>query len=144
MIDFFTKAEGDEVIAAIRQAELNTSGEIRVHIEAKCKGEIVYAARKTFKRLKMQHTKDKNGVLFFIAPERKEFAVIGDEGIDKIVPEHFWEDIRDALQQNFKHAQFKEGVIAGIKRVGEKLKDYFPYQEDDENELPDEISYGGQ
>lgn len=144
MIDFFTKAQGDEIIAAIRQAELNTSGEIRVHIEAKCKGEIVYAARKTFKRLKMQHTKDKNGVLFFIAPERKEFAVIGDEGIDKAVPEHFWEDIRDALQQNFKHAQFTEGIIAGVKRVGEKLKDYFPYQEDDENELPDEISYGGQ
>lgn len=144
MIDFFTKAQGDEVIAAIRQAELNTSGEIRVHIEAKCKGEIVYAARKTFKRLKMQHTKDRNGVLFFIAPERKEFAVIGDEGIDKMVPENFWEDIRDALQQNFRHAHFKEGIIAGVKRVGEKLKDYFPYQDDDENELPDEISYGGQ
>lgn len=144
MIDFFSKEQGDQIIGAIRQAELNTSGEIRVHIEANCKGEIVHAAQKTFKRLKMQLTKDRNGVLFFIAPERKEFAVIGDEGIDKVVPENFWVDIRDALQQNFKHAQFKEGVIAGIERVGEKLKAYFPYQEDDENELPDEISYGGQ
>jgi len=144
MIDFFTKAQGDEIIAAIRLAELNTSGEIRVHLEDNCKGEIVHAARKTFKKLKMQRTKDRNGVLFFIAPERKEFAVIGDEGIDKVVPENFWEDIRDALQQNFRYSKFKEGIIAGVERVGEKLKDYFPYQEDDENELPDEISYGGQ
>lgn len=142
MIDFFTKDEGNQIIAAIRRAELNSSGEIRVHLEAKCRGEIVHAAKKTFKRLKMQDTKDKNGVLFFIAPERKEFAVIGDEGINEVVPENFWDDVRDILQKNFKQAQFVEGIAKGVERVGEKLKAYFPYQEDDENELPDEISYG--
>jgi len=142
MIDFFTKDEGNQIIAAIRRAELNSSGEIRVHLEAKCRGEIVHAAKKTFKRLKMQNTKDKNGVLFFIAPERKEFAVIGDEGINEVVPENFWDDVRDILQENFKQAQFVEGISKGVERIGEKLKAYFPYQEDDENELPDEISYG--
>ncbi|MEM9885139.1 MAG: TPM domain-containing protein [Bacteroidota bacterium] len=142
MIDFFTKQEGDEIIAAIRRAELNSSGEIRVHLEDDCKGEIVHAARKTFKRLGMQKTKEKNGVLFFLAPERKEFAIIGDEGIDEVVPNDFWDEIRDISQQHFRQNDFLEGIIKSIERVGEKLKAYFPYQKDDENELPDEISYG--
>ncbi|MEM0995170.1 MAG: TPM domain-containing protein [Bacteroidota bacterium] len=142
MIDFFTKAEGDQIIAAIRSAERNSSGEIRVHLEAECKGEIVHAARKTFKRLGMQKTKEKNGVLFFLAPERKEFAIIGDEGINQVVPADFWDDIRDLLQAHFRTSDFLGGIVKGVARVGEKLKAYFPYQSDDENELPDEISYG--
>ena len=120
----------------------NTSGEIRVHLEAECKDEIVHAARKTFKRLGMQKTKAKNGVLFFLAPERKEFAVIGDEGIDNAVPDDFWDEVRDILQAHFRQSDFLGGVVKGVERVGEKLKAYFPYQSDDENELPDEISYG--
>jgi uncharacterized membrane protein len=142
MIDFFTKAEGDQVIAAIRQAELDSSGEVRVHIEADCKGEIVHAAKKTFKRLHMHKTQARNGVLFFLAPERKEFAIVGDEGIDKVVPDHFWDDVRDILQTHFRQNDYLNGLTLGINRVGEKLKVYFPYQSDDENELPDEISYG--
>ncbi|MEM1325827.1 MAG: TPM domain-containing protein [Bacteroidota bacterium] len=142
MIDFFTQAEGDQIIAAIRQAELNSSGEIRVHIEADCKGEIVHAAKKTFKRLSMHKTQARNGVLFFLAPERKEFAVLGDEGIDEVVPTDFWDEVRDILQTHFRDSDYLNGLTLGINRVGEKLKSYFPYQSDDENELPDEISYG--
>ena len=97
MIDFFTKEEGDRVIAAIRIAETNTSGEIRVHIEAKCKGDILKQAQKTFKKLGMQKTAARNGVLFFIAPERRGFAIVGDEGIDAVVPENFWDDVKNIL-----------------------------------------------
>lgn len=142
MIDFFTKEEGDQIIAAIQQAELDSSGEIRVHLEDNCKGEVVKAAQKTFKRLGMQKTEARNGVLFFLAPERKEFAVIGDEGINKVVPENFWKDICGLLQTHFRQGDYLTGLTSGIERTGEKLKVYFPYQRDDENELPNEISYG--
>lgn len=142
MIDFFTKEEGDRVIAAIRIAETNTSGEIRVHIEAKCKGDILKQAQKTFKKLGMQKTAARNGVLFFIAPERRGFAIVGDEGIDAVVPENFWDDVKNILQQNFRAAKFEQGITEGITLVGEKLKAHFPYQKDDVNELPDDISYG--
>lgn len=142
MIDFFSKVEGDQIIAAIRQAELNSSGEIRVHLEDDCKGEIVKAAQKTFKKLGMQKTEAHNGVLFFLAPERKEFAVIGDEGINKVVPVDFWKDVCSLLQTHFRQGDYLTGLTLGIERTGDKLKAYFPYQSDDENELPDEISYG--
>lgn len=143
MIDFFTKAEGDRIIQAIRAAELNTSGEIRVHLEADCQGEILAAAERTFYLLGMDKTAAKNGVLFFIAPERKEFAVIGDAGINDLVPDDFWTDIRNRMIEYFRQNDYATGVCKGVERVGERLKIYFPYQSDDVNELPDEISYGG-
>lgn len=141
MIDFFTKEQGNQIIQAIRAAEKNTSGEIRVHIEADCEGEIVEAAWHTFYLLKMDKTAAKNGVLFFIAPECKQFAVIGDAGINDLVPSDFWSDIRDSMVQHFRQNDYATGVCKGIARVGERLKVYFPYQSDDINELPDEISY---
>lgn len=141
MIKFFSAEEESTLIEAIRAAEKNTSGEIRVHLESKCKGEILKAAGKTFRRLKMNKTKARNGVLIFIAPERKEFAIIGDQGINAIVPQNFWADVRDILQKHFREAAFTEGIKEAILLIGEKLKAHFPYQSDDENELPDDISY---
>lgn len=141
MINFFTPEEGDRIVAAIREAERNTSGEIRVHLEAKCKGETIKAAQKTFKILGMKKTQARNGVLFFIVPERKSFVILGDEGINRVVPPHFWEDIKEVLQQNFQERQFEKGITKGVQMVGEKLKAHFPYDNKDVNELPDEISY---
>ncbi len=143
MIEFFTKQEGNLIIQSIRKAERNTSGEIRVHLEANCKGNIIAAAERVFFQLGMDETQAKNGILFFLAPERKEFAIIGDTGINDVVPHDFWEDIRDIVIAHFKQKAYAEGICRGVERVGEKLKVYFPYQDDDVNELPDEISYGG-
>lgn len=144
MTDFFTKEEGERIVQAIQAAETNTSGEIRVHLEAKCKGPIMEAALQTFQKLHMHETAARNGVLFFFAPDRREFAILGDEGINKVVPENYWEDVRNILQEHFRHGKFADGLCLGIERVGEKLKTYFPYQTDDVNELSDDISYGGE
>ncbi len=140
MINFFTPEEGNRIVEAIREAEKNTSGEIRVHLEANCKGETMKTAQKTFKVLGMKKTTARNGVLFFIVPERKNFVILGDEGINSVVPPHFWEDIKEVLQQCFREGQFEKGITQGIQMVGEKLKAYFPYDNQDTNELPDEIS----
>jgi uncharacterized membrane protein len=145
MIPFFSKSEGAQIVANIKLAEQNTSGEIRVHIEAKCKGDIMVAATKTFKKLNMDKTVQRNGVLIFVAPERKEFVIMGDEGINKIVPPNFWQDVRDLIQTNFKAGNFVKGISEGIELVGEKLKAHFPHQhEADINELSDDISYGNE
>ena len=138
---FFTKEEQQKIVAAIKEAELNTSGEIRVHIENHCKEEALERAAELFYDLKMNRTAARNGILFYLAVKDRKFAVIGDEGINKNVEHDFWNDIKDEMISNFKENKFTEGLIAGILKCGEKLKEYFPHQSDDVNELSDEISF---
>ncbi len=138
---FLTKQEGDSIINCIKVAEKMTSGEIRVHFQKKLNGEVKDAAVDTFLRLKMDDTEDRNGVLFFIVPKKKIFAVIGDKGINEVVPDDFWNEVKDLLEKYFKEKKWEEGLCKAIAKTGEKLKKYFPIQENDKNELPDEISY---
>lgn len=142
MVKFFSKDEEATVVEAIRQAELATSGEIRVHVEVGADAPALDVAKRIFNQLGMHKTADRNGVLILLEVDRQEFAIIGDEGIDKFVPADFWESERDLLQQHFRKGEFAQGLALAIGQVGEKLKKYFPYQEDDINELPDTISYG--
>ena len=143
MIDFFKKSEEKEIVQKIREAERNTSGEIRVHLERELDGfDVLDVATEVFYILEMEKTEQRNGVLFFIVPSEKKFAILGDKGINEVVPHNFWDEIRDILGSNFKNKKFKDGICLGVERVGEKLHEFFPYQSDDKNELPDEISYG--
>lgn len=140
---FFTEAEQDNIIAAVQKAEKETSGEIKVHVERRCKKNLVFKrASKVFTILKMHETAERNGVLFYLASADKHFAIIGDKGIDEKVPDDFWEDVRDTVIKHFKDNKFAEGMGKGILMAGEKLQKYFPYQEDDINELSDDISFG--
>ncbi len=138
--EFLNKEEEKEIVQAIREAEKNTSGEIRVHLEKNNKTPGKKRALQVFKELGMQHTAQKNGVLFYVDVDNKVFIILGDKGIDYIVPSDFWESTKDIVIQNFKKGKYAQGLTEGIKEVGNKLKKYFPYQSDDINELPDEIS----
>jgi len=140
MVNFFTHEEEERIIQAIREAEAQTSGEIRVHLQSKLKGDVLKAARFTFFRLGMERTADRNGVLFFIAPNQQQFAIIGDEGVNKVVPEGFWEDARNLATGYFKKKEFAEGVCATIRLIGQKLQAHFPHRKTDANELPDKLS----
>lgn len=133
--------EDRRIVEAIKQAELNTSGEIKVHIENRCLGKVEERSLYIFNRLKMHETAQRNGVLIYLAVKDKKFAILGDEGINKMVGDNFWNDVRDLMAAEFKQGRFAEGLEQGILRCGEKLKTYFPYQTDDINEIPDEISY---
>ena len=132
--------EDSQVVEAIKRAELNTSGEIKVHIENHCRGDVEERSLFVFNHLKMNETKQRNGVLIYLAVKDHKFAILGDEGINNAVEADFWNDIRD-LMAAFKEGHFAEGLEQGIQRCGEKLKTYFPYQSDDVNEIPNEISY---
>ena len=135
-------AEEDAIIEAIKEAELKTSGEIRVHIEKKANGHAYERALAVFHLLKMNQTQLRNGVLIYLAVEDKAFAICGDKGINDVVPDNFWDTTKNVMQEHFKSGQFKEGLIAGITKSGEQLARFFPWQKDDKNELPNTISKG--
>jgi len=140
--EFLTKQEEQEIIEAIRVAEKNTSGEIRVHIEASSEKEHFERALEVFYMLEMNTTEAKNGVLIYVAVHDKKFVIYGDKGINEVVPKDFWNTTKDSIQIHFKAGNFKQGLIDGILKAGEELKEHFPYQQDDTNELSNEISKG--
>jgi len=140
--DFFNKEEKLEIRKAILNAELDTSGEIRVHIENECKGDVLDRTSFLFDKLGMKKTELRNGVLFYLAIKSQKFAIIGDTGINKEVPENFWQDIKTTMTEKFNSGNFVEGLSEGITTAGFRLKKHFPHHIDDINELPDEISFG--
>ena len=137
----FTKTEEQEIVAAIAAAEETTSAEIRVHISTKSKNsDVLVEAKATFDRLGMHKTEERNGILLFLVPANKQFAILGDEGINsKVIPEA-WDQIRDRMQSHFKQQQFKEGVLFGIHQAGALLSDHFQPRLTNPNELSNEIS----
>ena len=140
--DLFSEEAHQQIVNAIEAAELNTSGEIRVHIENKCKIEVLDRAAYIFKYLEMHKTALRNGVLFYLSVSDKKFAVIGDAGINAKVPTDFWNNVKDLVISNFKQEKFTEGLSEGILLAGLQLKEHFPYQSNDKNELNNEISFG--
>ncbi len=138
---FFSRDEKKRILASVQTAEKNTSGEIRIHLEYKTQGPVYGHAQKVFQRIGMTKTDQRNGVMIYLATHDKKFAVLGDVGINEKVPDGFWNDVVEIMQTHFKQDQFAEGISGAVIRIGEKLKAYFPCQADDQNELPDGISY---
>lgn len=139
---FFSASEQEQIIEAIRKAELNTSGEIRVHIEALCEGDPVARAKTLFEQLGMDATALKNGVLLYLAYESKKFALIGDSGIHEKVSQAYWEREIGLMTARFKEGKNCEALCLAIEDTGNQLKQYFPYQHDDADELSNDISFG--
>ena len=139
---FLTKEEQEQIIKAIESAELNTSGEVRVHLESICKGDPVERAVYIFDKLKMHKTKERNGVLIYIAFDSRKFAIIGDSGINAKVPDGFWDEEKEILLAALKEDRAAEGLVSVIDIAGKSLKEFFPYQKDDTNEQSNEISFG--
>ncbi|WP_343487912.1 TPM domain-containing protein [Allomuricauda sp. d1] len=139
---FLTAKEEQEIVDAILKAEKNTSGEIRVHIEPSAKIDHFSRAQQVFHFLKMDNTKDENGVLIYVAVHDHKFVIYGDKGIDKAVPKGFWDSTRDVMQKHFKKGDFKTGIVEGILKAGKELEAHFPWDHGDINELSDAVSKG--
>lgn len=140
--DFFSSEEQKRIVESIQKAEKDTSGEVRVHIENRCKTTVLERATKVFKILSMDKTELRNGVLFYLAVKDHKFAILGDKGINDKVPSDFWENIKNHMQSLFKEGKFTDGLSDGILMAGEQLGKHFPYQAGDINELPDDITFG--
>jgi uncharacterized membrane protein len=143
-INFFSKEDKELVKSAVKEAELNTSGEIRVHIDNHCKEDVMDRAAWWFGKLEMQKTEQRNGVLFYLAVKDHKFAILGDAGVNAVTPDGFWDTIKEKMLAQFKQGAFATGLNEGILMAGEALRDHFPYQDGDVNELSDEISFGGE
>jgi uncharacterized membrane protein len=142
VIKFLTQNDEEAIVEAIQRAEKNTSGEIRVHIEKETSVATLERAMEVFHSLNMSATKDRNGVLIYVAVDSKKFAIYGDEGINEKVGADFWNSTKDIMQNHFKKGNNKQAFIDGIKEAGTQLKKYFPFQQDDTDELSNEISKG--
>jgi len=138
--NFFSKEEQEKLVAAIRDAEQNSSGEIRIHVLRGCDGQLFEKGKEIFERLGMTRTRERNGILFLLELKNRRFAILGDKGIHEKVPPDFWEEIRGKLWEHFREGRFVEGLCAGIERCGEKLRAFFPHRPDDKNEVSDEIT----
>ena len=144
MAKFLTKEQEKTIIGAIKEAENNTSGEVRVHIEDKCKGgDAIARAKEVFAQLGMHKTDLRNGVIIYVASKDHKLAIWGDEGIHEKVGQAFWDEEIELMKKYFQADDYESGLRDAILMVGQKLKEFFPYQTDDVNELDDEISYGG-
>lgn len=140
--NFFTDEEQEQILESIKAAESHTSGEIRLHLEDYCpKATPLERAEKLFGKLGMQQTKLKNGVLFYLAIKDHKFAIYGGKGINEVVPDGFWDDIKEHMQTKFKEGKFLDGLTEGIEKAGRELKTHFPKKSDDENQLSDDISF---
>lgn len=140
--DFLTAKDEEEIVEAIRIAECETSGEIRVHIEQNCDIDVYERSLDVFHILKMDNTKEQNGVLIYVAVDNKSFVIFGDQGINTIVGSDFWNSTRDKIATQFKSGNFKQGMIDGIKEAGKALSKHFPWQHGDKDELNNTISKG--
>lgn len=138
----FTEKEQRLITETIRQAELNTSGEIRLFVEDDCGDNVLDRAAFIFDKLGMHKTKDRNGVLFYLALESRQFAILGDSGINSKVKKDFWHAIKHEMQNYFTEGDFVKGLSKGIEMSGNALKEYFPYSHDDKNELSNDIVFG--
>ncbi len=139
---FFTEEQLSEIVAEIAKAETQTSGEIRLYLEDDSKDDVLDRAAFIFEELEMHKTALRNGVLFYLAIEKRKFAIIGDAGINKVVPNDFWDLIKTTMRTHFKIHEFKEGLCTGIHMAGAALKQNFPCHPEDKNELPNDIVFG--
>ena len=140
--DFLSTADEQEIVQAILNAEKKTSGEIRVHIESHTRLDHFQRAKEVFHLLKMDNTKEENGVIIYVAVTDRKFAIYGDSGIDKVVPDNFWNTTKDTIEAHFKKGNYKDGIINGVLMAGKELATYFPWQHGNTNELSDEVSKG--
>jgi len=129
-----------KVVMAIQKAELNTSGEIRIHIETSYTSDIYNKCVEMFSKLKMYKTQQRNGVLIYVAFQSKSFAIYGDRGINEVVKNNFWESTKNIIQAHFEKGNYQEGLIDGVTEIGKQLKQFFPVSGNHKNELSDTIS----
>jgi uncharacterized membrane protein len=139
---FFSAAEEKQIIDAIKLAEHSTSGEIRFYVESKCEGDAYERSVAVFHELKLHEKNHRNGVLIYLAKDHKKFAIIGDEGIHTKVTDIFWENVKDKMAEFFKRGELTQGICEGVRLVGEKLKESFPFDPDNKQGYTDTINHG--
>jgi uncharacterized membrane protein len=140
MKQFLSQLDNDRIIAAIRESEKSTSGEIRVHVTRRRPADLEARARRRFEKLGMTQTRDRNGVLIYIAPNLRQFQILGDTGVHEKCGDDFWKETAREIEEHFRRGAFTDGILRGVEKVGRVLAEHFPREAGDKNELPDEVT----
>ena len=140
MMRFLSRLDHTRIAGAIAQAELKTSGQIRVHVTHRKPGDFEERAHRRFELLGMTGTKNRNGVLIYIAPKIRRFRILGDVGVHEKCGDEFWKTTAAAMETHFRKGEFTEGILAGVARAGAALAEHFPKEAGGVNELPDEVT----
>jgi uncharacterized membrane protein len=138
-MSFFSQLDNDRIVSAIAEAERSSSGEIRVHVTRRKVEDLEARARHRFELLGMTKTAERNGVLFYIAPSVRRFQILGDSGIHERCGPEFWKEVAAEMEESFGRAEFTEGIVRGVQKVGEVLARHFPRSSADRDELPNLI-----
>ncbi|HEY4284231.1 MAG TPA: TPM domain-containing protein [Chthoniobacterales bacterium] len=139
--EFISRLDHDRIVEAIKKAEAKTSGEIRVYIQrGKLSDDPLVVAQQRFQRLEMHNTRERNGVLIFIAPRTHQFAVVGDEAIHQKCGEILWQSVVGKMRDHFRGERFSDAIVDAVHDVGAVLAEHFPRSEIDRNELPDSVT----
>jgi uncharacterized membrane protein len=142
MKSFFDRVDHDRIVSAIAKAEMETSGEIRVHLHHRGVSDPIAAGKKVFEKIGMTKTAEKNGVLIFVAPRSKNFAILGDAGIHERCGDDFWREAAARMAEHFRKSDFSGGIVATIEKLGDALAAHFPAAKEKKNQLTDEIDEG--
>jgi len=141
--EFLSKVEHDRIVAAIRDAEAKTSGEIRVFVQrGKLKSDPLVAAQEKFYQVRMHKTRERNAVLIFVAPRAHKFAVVGDKAIHEKCGDQFWQHIVEGMRTHFQNENFSDALVDAIKEIGKVLAAHFPKTPGNANELQDQVMEG--
>jgi uncharacterized membrane protein len=139
---FLSSQERDQIVAAIHEAEEKSPGEIKVYFERHCKIDVLDRAVQVFAKLKLNETKLQTGILIYVAYADKMFAILGDKGINEVVPANFWDETKTIMENDFKEGRFGDGLVKGIKLSGEALRKYYKPMDENKNEISDDIVIG--
>jgi uncharacterized membrane protein len=138
---FLHQLDHERILAAIREAEARSRGEVRVHVSNQAAEDVQRAAAAQFERLGMTATALRNGVLIYVSPPAQQFAVIGDLAIHERGGPGFWAAVAQAMEEDFRAGRFTDGIVKGVERVGDALATHFPRTDQrDVNELPDHVT----
>jgi uncharacterized membrane protein len=140
MKQFLSQLDHDRIVAAIGESEKATSGQIRVHITRRRPADLEARARRRFEKLGMTQTRHRNGVLIYIAPNLRQFQILGDTGVHEKCGDDFWKETAREIQEHFRRGAFTDGILRGVEKVGRVLAEHFPREAGDSNELPDEVT----
>ena len=133
-------SEQERVVAAIRRAEGKTSGQVKVHLDARCIGPARRRAERLFVRLGLSGTRHRNAVLLYVAVRDHKYAILGDSGIHEAVGGSFWESAAARMKDAFARGALGDGLVGAIEAIGEKLAERFPPGQTS-NEISDDISH---
>jgi uncharacterized membrane protein len=125
---FLNRLEHERVHRAVQSAEKDTSVRIVVYISHRRVTDPMKAGHQAFKKLKLETEQEKAGLLFFIAPQSRKFAVLGGTALHEKLGQAWWDRLVQVLSADFRREKFTDGLVSVLDEIAPALKLHFPFR----------------